>query len=111
MDASGMRGGAFNVNYFATGVSFGLSGSATAVPNTTCGRFSDGLHIPIPGAPGCPNLNDPNIFTGQQLTYNGLAGFYFTAHIDSGNANTFWGSIKHVVIDVILGNMGVHHGC
>ena len=111
MDSSGMRGGAYNVNFFATGVPFGPIGTASAVPGTTCGRFSDGLHIPIPGAPGCPNLSDPTLFTGQPDFLYGLSGFYFTAHIDSGNANGFSGSVKHVIIDVILGNLGYHHGC
>jgi RHS repeat-associated protein len=111
MDSSGMRGGAYNVDFFATGVSFGRAGTANAVPGSTCGRFSDGLHIPIPGAPGCPNLNDPTLFTGQMDFLYGEPGFYFTAHIDSGDANTFWGSVKHVFTDVFLGNLGYHHGC
>jgi RHS repeat-associated protein len=111
MDSSGMRGGAYNVNFFVTGVPFGPTGTAGAVPGTTCGRFADGLHIPIPGAPGCPNLNDPTIFTGQPSILNGASGFRFTAHIDSGNANTFLGSTYHVFKDVILGNLGYHHGC
>jgi len=106
-----MKGGAYNVDFFSTGVPFGPTGSATAVPGTACGRFSDGLHIPIPGAPGCPNLNDSTIFTGQQSVYNGASGFFFTAHIDSGNANTFWGSIRHFLVDVVAGNLGYHHGC
>jgi hypothetical protein len=105
-----MRGGAFNVNFFVTGVAFGPIGP-NAVPGATCGRFGDGLHIPIPGAAGCPNLNDPSIFTGQPATYNGASGFFFTAHIDSGNANSPLGAVKHILIDVILGNLGFHHGC
>jgi len=48
---------------------------------------------------------------GQSATYNGASGFFFTAHIDSGNANTFWGSVKHILIDVLLGNTVYHHGC
>jgi len=111
LDSSGMRGGAYNVNFFETGVTLGPPGTATAIPGTTCGRFSDGLHIPIPGAPGCPDLNDPTIFTGESAVYNNMSGFFFTAHIDSGNANTFFGAIQHFFIDVILGNLGFHHGC
>jgi RHS repeat-associated protein len=111
MDTNGMRGGAFNVNFFESGVPLGPPGTATAIPGTTCGRFNDGLHVPIPGAPGCPNLNDPTIFTGQPAVYNGASGFFFTAHIDSGNANTFLGALKHFFIDVIGGNLGFHHGC
>jgi RHS repeat-associated protein len=111
LDSSGMRGGAYNVNFFETGVTLGPPGTATAIPGTTCGRFSDGLHIPIPGAPGCPDLNDPTIFTGESAVYNNMSGFFFTAHIDSGNANTVFGAIQHFFIDVILGNLGFHHGC
>lgn len=110
MDNNGMKGGAYNVNFFVTGVTLGPYGSANAVPGATCGRFNDGLHIPIPGAPGCPTLNDPTIFSGPG-TYNGQTGYFFTAHIDSGNANTFWGSVKHIFLDVFLGNLGRNHGC
>ena len=111
LDSNGMRGGAFNVNFFESGVTLGPPATATAIPGTTCGRFNDGLHIPIPGAPGCPNLNDPTIFTGQPAVYNGASGFFFTGHIDSGNANTFFGALRHFFIDVFGGNLGFHHGC
>lgn len=43
--------------------------------------------------------------------YNGVTGYFFTAHIDSGDANTLFGAITHVLIDVVLGNLGFHHGC
>ncbi|HEV2489118.1 MAG TPA: RHS repeat-associated core domain-containing protein [Candidatus Acidoferrales bacterium] len=116
MDSNGMRGGAYNVNFFVTGVNFvgpGPNGQfgPNAVPGANCGRFDDGLHIPIPNAPACPELNDPTIFTGQSTIYNGQLGFFLTAHIDSGNANTFFGAIKHVSIDLILPNLGYNHGC
>jgi RHS repeat-associated protein len=111
LDSNGMRGGAYNINFFETGVTLGPPGTATAIPGATCGRFGDGLHIPIPGAPGCPDLNDPTIFTGEPALYNGMSGFFFTAHIDSGNANTFFGAIRHFFEDVVLGNLGFHHGC
>jgi RHS repeat-associated protein len=108
MDSSGMRGGAYNINLFVTGVNFGPPGQpgATGAP---CGRFPDGLHIPNPGEPGCPELHDPTIL--GPTTMNGVSGFQFTAHIDSGNANTFLGAAWHLIMDVILGNLGVHHGC
>jgi hypothetical protein len=109
IDSSGMKGGAFNENFFVTGVNFGTPGSRGAIGGAACGRFSDGLHIPNPGEPGCLELHDPTIL--GPTTMDGTSGFQFTAHIDSGDANTFLGAVLHIIIDVILGNLGVHHGC
>ena len=57
---NGMRGGAYNFNFFAPNVNFITPIGANSVPGATCGRFSDGLHVPVPYLP-CNLSGDPTI--------------------------------------------------
>jgi RHS repeat-associated protein len=113
MDANGMRGGAYNFNYFAPGVTFGMPPGPGSIQDSqgntiSCGRFDDGLHIPVPYWP-CNLSGDPTISNWGPGVYNGVSGSHLTGHIDSSNpfknVKSFFG---HIINNVILQKK---HGC
>jgi hypothetical protein len=107
MNSNGMRGGAYNFNFFAPGVTFGPPGPS-AVPGAPCGRFGDGLHVPVPYGP-CNLSGDPTIPGWGPGVYNGLQGSFLTAHIDSSNPfQDLYSFFAHLINNVILQKK---HGC
>lgn len=103
-----MRGGAYNFNFFAAGVAFGIPPGPGSVPSATCGRFGDGLHVPVPYGP-CNLSRDPTIAGWGPGTYNGVPGSFLTAHIDSSNPfQDLYSFFAHLINNVILGKK---HGC
>lgn len=108
MDSNGMRGGAYNFNFFAPGVTFGMPPGAGSVPGATCGRFGDGLHVPVPYGP-CNLSGDPTIPGWGPGVYNGVQGSFLTAHIDSSNPfQDLYSFFAHLINNVILQKK---HGC
>ena len=108
MDANGMRGGAYNFNFFAPGVAFGMPPGPGSVPGATCGRFGDGLHVPVPYGP-CNLSGDPTIAGWGPGMYNGMPGSFLTAHIDSSNPfQDLYSFFAHLINNVILQKK---HGC
>jgi hypothetical protein len=104
LDANGMRGGAYNFNFFAPGVFFGPPNSSSAVPGANCGRFSDGRLVPIPWLP-CNFSRDPTISPWGAA--NG--GSFLTAHIDTANPfQDLLSFFEHLIVNVILQRK---HGC
>ncbi len=112
MAANGMRGGAYNFNFFAPGIAFGSPGPH-AVPSraddpNVCGRFANGLHIPVPGG-GCNPSGDPTIQNWGRGVYDGVAGSFLTAHIDSADPYLdVWSFLVHLFENVIAKDK---HGC
>lgn len=108
MDPNGMRGGAYNFNFFAPNVNFITPIGANSVPGATCGRFSDGLHVPVPYLP-CNLSGDPTISNWGPGVYNGVQGSFLTAHIDSSNPfQDLYSFFAHLINNVILQKK---HGC
>jgi RHS repeat-associated protein len=103
MDSNGMRGGAYNFDFFAPGVNIQAPG---VLPS--CGRFGDGLHVPIPSGP-CNLSGDPTIPGWGPGIYNGMQGSFLTAHIDSSNPfQDLYSFFAHLINNVILQKK---HGC
>jgi RHS repeat-associated protein len=97
----GMRNGACNFNFFVPGYTPHLMDCGRYSPNFT--GIGPSLHIVHP--PGkCNILSDPTIYAVDDT------GFYFTAHMDSGNASirTPFGLVWHNIVDVLL---KIKHGC
>jgi len=108
LDANGMRGGAYNYNFFAPGVTFGMPPGPNSVPHAACGRFSGGLHVPVPYWP-CNVSGDPVINGWGPGVYNGMQGSYLTAHMDSSDPfQDLYSFFAHIIANVILQRK---HGC
>lgn len=92
----GWRNGAFNFNYFATGLTQGGIMSATNGTGRFSGQYA-GLHIPQPG------VADPIIAVYGAGELNGQNGFYLTAHYDSSNPfDDLVSLFQHFINDVLL---------
>jgi uncharacterized protein RhaS with RHS repeats len=101
MDANGMRGGAYNFDFFAPNINI------VSLVQGNCGRFSGGLHTPIPGSFWCNPSKDPTI---SNWGYDpSLGGSFLTAHIDSSNPfQDLYSLLVHLINDLILQKK---HGC